>query len=609
MHSVRGHHPRARRFSAALALLLALCLAAASSPASAGVPAIGPSLSFTAIDAGDQHNCGIRTDDTLACWGDPYGEQLKPPPGRFRAVSAGAGHSCGIRSDSTVICWGADYDGQARPPAGTFTAISAGYDQTCGIRTDGSVTCWGSDYYGQSSAPAGSFTAISAGELYACGVQGDGAIACWGGEVQGRATPPPGSFRSVTTGRTHACAITTEATIACWGDDAHGKATPPAGAFTAVTAARDHTCGVLTDGSAVCWGADVGGQCIGSDCGTTTPPSGEFDAVTTGLEFTCALSSTGQATCWGWNDYRQLAVPRFLYVAFGDGVASGEAVPPFTATSSTDAPCHRSEHSYARQLAARQSLQVQNVACRGAIVENVEARGGEVGPTQARQADLAEADVVSITIGAGDIRTYLQTRREAEILSGSDGGGSTFGRPDTDWRSVMMRCHRADDCRQRFPNLSADIARLRPALTKMYVGLTSTYDSGYRTPSSGRTHIAVVGYPHIFANPDRAGYRSCGNLSAKEARWLRNRFEDLSRTVGRAVTAAREQMPARFSISYVPTLNALRGHERCSRAGEADRWVHGIVKDRPAFSFYPKLKGQSALSRVLENHLESRGVL
>ena len=38
----------------------------------------------------------------------------------FRSLTAGYGHSCGIRTDGTVACWGDDYFGQASPPAGTF---------------------------------------------------------------------------------------------------------------------------------------------------------------------------------------------------------------------------------------------------------------------------------------------------------------------------------------------------------------------------------------------------------------------------------------------------------------------------------------------------------
>ena len=34
------------------------------------------------------------------------------------AVSAGFYHSCGVRSDGTVACWGDNSSGQASPPGG-----------------------------------------------------------------------------------------------------------------------------------------------------------------------------------------------------------------------------------------------------------------------------------------------------------------------------------------------------------------------------------------------------------------------------------------------------------------------------------------------------------
>ncbi len=44
----------------------------------------------------------------------------------YRQVSAGAYHTCAIKTDNTLACWGDNYYGQAIPPAGTFKQVSAG---------------------------------------------------------------------------------------------------------------------------------------------------------------------------------------------------------------------------------------------------------------------------------------------------------------------------------------------------------------------------------------------------------------------------------------------------------------------------------------------------
>ncbi|HCP61715.1 MAG TPA: hypothetical protein DIU14_04485, partial [Actinobacteria bacterium] len=44
-----------------------------------------------------------------------------PPSGSFSSVSAGRYHTCGVKTDGTVACWGDDTSGQATPPSGSFT--------------------------------------------------------------------------------------------------------------------------------------------------------------------------------------------------------------------------------------------------------------------------------------------------------------------------------------------------------------------------------------------------------------------------------------------------------------------------------------------------------
>ena len=127
-------------------------------------PASDPESSFKAVSAGgshvsvvegESHFCGLRTDDTIACWGDNTYTQADAPEGTFQAVSAGGFHSCGLRTGGSIFCWGNNGNGQTDAPSGRFKAVSAGHGHTCGIRADDSIICWGFNGHGQTDAPTG----------------------------------------------------------------------------------------------------------------------------------------------------------------------------------------------------------------------------------------------------------------------------------------------------------------------------------------------------------------------------------------------------------------------------------------------------------------------
>ena len=94
------------------------------------------------VAAGEFHSCAVRSDGTVACWGDSQFGQADAPSGTFKAVAAGGSHSCAIRDDGTVACWGSNQFGQADAPSGTFKAVAAGGVHSCAIRIDDSAACW-----------------------------------------------------------------------------------------------------------------------------------------------------------------------------------------------------------------------------------------------------------------------------------------------------------------------------------------------------------------------------------------------------------------------------------------------------------------------------------
>ncbi len=288
-------------------LLSAVVVACVVAVGSGAASAQAASYGWSAVSVAYYHGCAI-TDGTVLCWGDNRDGQLDVPSGNdFTAVGAGGDHTCAVRSNGSIACWGSDGEGESSPPPGNdFTAVTAGADHTCALRTDGSIACWGYNESGQATPPPGNdFTAVSAGALFTCALRTNGSIACWGDNTYGEASPPSGTgFTTVSAGLYHACAVRRNGSIACWGDNGDGQASPPSGTgFTAVSAGGYHTCALRTDGSIACWGDNAFGQ--------TSSPPGTFTAVSAGLQHTCALESDHHMVCWGAKSFGRCAVPQW----------------------------------------------------------------------------------------------------------------------------------------------------------------------------------------------------------------------------------------------------------------------------------------------------------
>ena len=261
-----------------------------------GLIELPASVRFMAVDAGHDHSCALRIDNTVACWGGNVHGQADAPDGEFKAVSAGGrsdrSHSCGVRADGTVACWGANNVGQTDAPDGQFRAISAGGTHSCGVRVDGTVACWGWNRYGQLDAPGGEFVMISTSGAHSCGVRVDGTVACWGLNNFKQTDAPGGEFVTVSAGSAHSCGVRVDGTVACWGADPAGLEgrTAPSGQFIAVSAGGWLSCGLRVDRRVVCWGLRYRHQAA---------PDGEFKSVSVGLGHSCGIRVDGRVVCWG----------------------------------------------------------------------------------------------------------------------------------------------------------------------------------------------------------------------------------------------------------------------------------------------------------------------
>jgi alpha-tubulin suppressor-like RCC1 family protein len=122
------------------------------------------------------HTCAIDQDDALWCWGlNSYGligvnsadwTILLPAQvgiaTDWQSVSTGYAHNCALKADQTLWCWGSDIYGQLGATVGEsssypvqvgsdadWVSMDANGNSTCGLKTGGVPLCWGRNDYGQ----------------------------------------------------------------------------------------------------------------------------------------------------------------------------------------------------------------------------------------------------------------------------------------------------------------------------------------------------------------------------------------------------------------------------------------------------------------------------
>ena len=273
-------------------------------------PATTPPLGEV-VSAGRWHSCGVRTDGTVTCWGsnegitkqghdetDPWvfvhDGKLDAPADKFVSVSAGDYYSCGVRIDQTVACWG-NLAGGTDAPAGRYTMVAAGHAHACGVREDQTVICWGSNTHvadeethidvqdDRTVAVPGQFTMVGAGSLHSCGLRTDRTVVCWGDNAWGQTDAPAGQFRMISVGGHSTCGLRADQTVTCWGPPYTGAVSEgfeaPSGRFALVSTGFGHACGVRTDQTAVCWGFNQNFDLAADrlvENGAKRAPSGSF---------------------------------------------------------------------------------------------------------------------------------------------------------------------------------------------------------------------------------------------------------------------------------------------------------------------------------------------
>jgi len=193
--------------------------------------AVAPELRFRALGTGQGHTCAVELDGALWCWGRNTGGILgigaDPPVQRrvpqrvgsasdWNAVIGGQNHNCGLRDEGSLWCWGVDGNNVdpgalGLPGTGVYyepTQVGAASDwqqiatdtfHTCGIRGAGELWCWGRNDEGQLGAGdmldrdeptevggGADWLEVAVGRFHTCALRRDGGVWCSGMSLAGQ---------------------------------------------------------------------------------------------------------------------------------------------------------------------------------------------------------------------------------------------------------------------------------------------------------------------------------------------------------------------------------------------------------------------------------------
>ncbi len=258
---------------------------------------------LAAIAAGENYSLALKTDGTVAAWGNA----ANVPSGlnNVKAVAAGYIHCLALKSDGTVVGWGDNSFGETNPPTdlSNAVAISSGWGYCLALKSDGSLVDWGTNNFTPASIPTGlsHVTAISVGFDLCLAVKEDGKVVGWGHPPFGGTVPPNdlSNVVSVAAGESYGLALKSDGTVVGWGYNGEGQVSVPTGLtnVVAIAAGFYHSLALKSDGTVVGWGDDFYGE-------ATPPPNlKNVIAISAGAYHSLALKKDGTVIGWGMGYY------------------------------------------------------------------------------------------------------------------------------------------------------------------------------------------------------------------------------------------------------------------------------------------------------------------
>ncbi len=228
------------------------------------------------VAAALDYSLALRSDGTVAAWGNNSAGVLTVPDGLngVVALAAGGNHVLALKANGTVVAWGANLFNQTDVPEGlnNVMAVAAGANHSVALKKDGTVVTWGNPVFGLTSAATTlqNVAAISAGGDHCLALRVDGTVFGWGGNANGESTIPSdlSNVVAIASGQFHNVALRQDGTVAAWGFNAFQQATVPEGltGVVAIYAGAFHCVALKSDATITGWGRGELGQ-------TNPPPS------------------------------------------------------------------------------------------------------------------------------------------------------------------------------------------------------------------------------------------------------------------------------------------------------------------------------------------------
>ena len=301
------------------------------------------------------HNCALKTDGTVYCWGDGrFGvlgdnnvsgrsqstpRQIDPALlSNVKSISSGYRHSCAVFGDinpqgeevNNVKCWGDGLSGslgtgnendQFVPtlidPAilTDVEMIASGSRHNCALLKNGEVMCWGQGNQGQlgnntlqdALTPtkviglgyAATHIAAAKTGNHTCAILANKQVKCWGQGQDGRLGD------NITTTHTAKTPVLVQGLTFQNANGYQGREE-----MTMLALGAAHSCGLMINGTVKCWGQGSFGATgnDASDLGLPTAVDGltDINYIAAGGYHTCAKRLEGLVSCFGSGQYGRL---------------------------------------------------------------------------------------------------------------------------------------------------------------------------------------------------------------------------------------------------------------------------------------------------------------